>query len=406
MTYSEVYDEISKGKSSCNLLIGNGFSIAFDDAFKIKEDGNGAVADEIIKMFINTDDKADNSQLLKINSYDYPRIMFWQVARKHPKSIEMIRESEVRNCFQFLKIYLKRGKVFTTNYDMLLPWAITIRSEITGAADSKVKSVDILPYNDGFTLLKDDRLYWKSSSKQNIFYCHGAMGFREDNNGFSKSKYSMCSVAPIINSFLENEGHPFPPTVSGTSAKEKQNQIERSLYFSNCFDVLHKIKGSLVILGLSFISNDDHIVKTIKEAQEASPELKVYYGYFTTVDKFIAKKVLEDNNGIRVSGYFDSSTADIWRLSSSASVRTEKKYDPLNSFLKIMSKRGESKVSLSFAEIESIINDRLPDSAASYSSWWSSDSHHTQTRAWLDAGYRAKVHLKKRTVDFINQQNC
>jgi mRNA-degrading endonuclease RelE of RelBE toxin-antitoxin system len=66
------------------------------------------------------------------------------------------------------------------------------------------------------------------------------------------------------------------------------------------------------------------------------------------------------------------------RLSTLMMPRT-KKYHPLREFLSTQPETKAS-LSLSFAGIEQIINDRLPASARKYPAWWSNDSTHSQ--AW------------------------
>ncbi len=61
------------------------------------------------------------------------------------------------------------------------------------------------------------------------------------------------------------------------------------------------------------------------------------------------------------------------------------KYDPLNSYLE---QRGDRSISLTFSEVEKIINAKLPKSALDYREWWANDRSHTQARAWLAAGYK------------------
>lgn len=66
------------------------------------------------------------------------------------------------------------------------------------------------------------------------------------------------------------------------------------------------------------------------------------------------------------------------------------KYGPLEEFLKEQ-RSSHRQISLSFAEIESIIQAKLPQSAYSYREWWSNQSdvsHRPQAKAWLNAGYR------------------
>lgn len=72
------------------------------------------------------------------------------------------------------------------------------------------------------------------------------------------------------------------------------------------------------------------------------------------------------------------------------------KYQPLLEFL-----RGcdQNEITLSFAEIETLINDVLPNSAKSNRAWWSNRKQGAlQASAWIEAGYRVE------NVDFDQQQ--
>jgi len=49
---------------------------------------------------------------------------------------------------------------------------------------------------------------------------------------------------------------------------------------------------------------------------------------------------------------------------------------------------GKEEVNLTFRDIETIIEDRLPPSARNQSAWWSNRSRGaSQANAWMDAGY-------------------
>ena len=76
-------------------------------------------------------------------------------------------------------------------------------------------------------------------------------------------------------------------------------------------------------------------------------------------------------------------------------------YDRLRS--KLESERGKA-VRLTFSEIEGILGRPLPASAYKFSAWWGNESSrkagHPQAMAWLDAGFKARVSLKQRAVDF------
>ncbi|WP_201760209.1 hypothetical protein [Bradyrhizobium sp. AC87j1] len=79
----------------------------------------------------------------------------------------------------------------------------------------------------------------------------------------------------------------------------------------------------------------------------------------------------------------------------------ESVYDPLCQWL--LSTRGQA-VRLTFSEIEEILRRPLPASAYRFSAWWGNESSrkagHTQAFAWLKAGFKAKVSLKQRAVEF------
>lgn len=62
------------------------------------------------------------------------------------------------------------------------------------------------------------------------------------------------------------------------------------------------------------------------------------------------------------------------------------KYYPLECFLK---NSNRETVTLSFKEIEAILETTLPQSAHSHKQpWWANDITHSQAKAWLNAGYR------------------
>ena len=65
------------------------------------------------------------------------------------------------------------------------------------------------------------------------------------------------------------------------------------------------------------------------------------------------------------------------------------KYYPLKKHL------SQATITLSFDEIEKILDDKLPESAYQYREWWQ-DKGHSHSYAWLEAGWSFK------SVDFGN----
>ena len=73
------------------------------------------------------------------------------------------------------------------------------------------------------------------------------------------------------------------------------------------------------------------------------------------------------------------------------------KYDNLSVFLNTEDK---DTISLSFAQVESILGFSLPNSAYTYNAWWANGGH-SQAAAWMNVGYQvAVVDLGMKSVVF------
>ncbi len=75
------------------------------------------------------------------------------------------------------------------------------------------------------------------------------------------------------------------------------------------------------------------------------------------------------------------------------------KYQPL---LEYLCGSNEGEVTLTFAQIETLMNEALPESARSKRAWWSNRSKGAlQASAWMEAGYRVEdVDLDRQQVTF------
>lgn len=76
------------------------------------------------------------------------------------------------------------------------------------------------------------------------------------------------------------------------------------------------------------------------------------------------------------------------------------KYDGLYRFLQ---DREPPAVTMTFEEIEAILNDRLPASARQHQAWWANQSR-GQSLAWLRAGYRTSdLSIADGRVTFVRE---
>jgi hypothetical protein len=75
------------------------------------------------------------------------------------------------------------------------------------------------------------------------------------------------------------------------------------------------------------------------------------------------------------------------------------KYEPLTQFLL---KQEMNEVHMTFAQIERVIDAKLPPKAQHHRAWWSnSPSNNVMTKAWLDAGFRSEqVDMEGRKLVF------
>ncbi|WP_416672373.1 DUF4268 domain-containing protein [Egbenema bharatensis] len=80
----------------------------------------------------------------------------------------------------------------------------------------------------------------------------------------------------------------------------------------------------------------------------------------------------------------------------------ESRYAPLAIWLQGQIGEGNEKISLTFEQIEKIIDDKLPASARQHRNWWANDTvSHAQSQQWLDVGWRvSNVNMAQERVVF------
>jgi hypothetical protein len=80
-----------------------------------------------------------------------------------------------------------------------------------------------------------------------------------------------------------------------------------------------------------------------------------------------------------------------------------RKYIPLENYLRNLPE-DQQEITLGFAEIESILNDRLPPSAHGYEAWWANEKegNHVNARSWSNAGWKIEsLDLEEKWVKLI-----
>lgn len=91
-------------------------------------------------------------------------------------------------------------------------------------------------------------------------------------------------------------------------------------------------------------------------------------------------------------------------LQEAAASKGSKKYRYLSEYLSNSNKKS---ITLSFSEIEKILQFELPDSARNHRPFWANTTSHSIALSWLSVGYETvRVNMKKQIVVFEKQNNC
>lgn len=197
--YDSVLKYLNKQKREKHLLLGNGFSMAYDnDIFsynalstfiektddellkllfsKIKTKNFELIMQqldnfiEIAKVF--TTDRSLVGKIQKANT-TLKNSLINAVKELHPEHVFVVPREKSLSCFKFLAEFLNNnGKVFSTNYDLLLYWVL-MRNSSKLAIDGFGRDLETDLDGDTFIESEDleySELRWgKNKETQNIF---------------------------------------------------------------------------------------------------------------------------------------------------------------------------------------------------------------------------------------------
>lgn len=340
LSYDEVTQKIKKSKNTRkNLLIGNGFSIAYDktifsyDALnKFIEDSQDDALNKLFKICetnnfeqimhqleitakLMREFEAEETLIEKIvsTSIVLKASLIEAIEKLHPEHVFKIKEEEIEMCEKFIVDFVKSfGYIFSTNYDLLLYWVLMKHGEKNEFDFSDGFGRDTLDEDGNITnQQKKPELYWgKYMDRQSIFFLHGSLPLFYDGIILTKETYdNKKNILEKITKKMD-KGH-FPLFVTGGTFREKLNQILLNPYLKFCYDKLSDIEGSLITFGFNFGQNDQHIINAINKASTnrlSSLYISVYskedQGHIEAIrHKFKFKDV----------NIFDAKTVKIWR---------------------------------------------------------------------------------------------
>lgn len=340
-SYQEVIKYLDKQNRPKHLLLGNGFSMAYDskifsyNALSVFiEKTNNPLLQKLFstiktRNFEQIMQQLDNFiEIAQIFSSDKKLVdkirnasstlkssLIEAVKELHPEHVFIVPEEKSKKCSMFLEEYLSRGgKIFSTNYDLLLYWVL-MRNNIKNSNDGFGRDP---VYIDEFVNEEDlefSELRWgKYKEDQTIYYLHGALPIFDTGVNIVKEEYdSQNYLLEKINNRMENKEYPI--FVTAGNAIEKLNHIMHNKYLSFCYDEFSIIQGSLIIFGFNFGEYDFHIIEAINKAAHYGKKLghklhSIYIGVYSDADLEYIERI-EGKFKVKVNKY-NARTANIW----------------------------------------------------------------------------------------------
>lgn len=343
--YKDVLDSMNQNGQDKTLLLGNGFSIAYNpQRFSFTHLKDSAVqqnilasGSSILKLFeqFNTADFEKIIRLLndyvKIDRILHPEKDLSSLKQKieelkqhlvdtitnnHPDTVNSLTVREYDSACAFVKEY---KRIYTLNYDLLLYW-VTMK-----LLSNKEETDESFPLNinDGFgsSVADEEYVSFKNEGKNQfgVFYLHGALHIFDNKDEIIKLTFSRTDI-PLKQQIKKNlDDEIYPVFISEGTSSEKQEKIIHNAYLNHCFRSLKSIKGNLVIFGTLLKRNDQHIQDAICRNNCEN----IYIGLFDEnndrreLDSFVSK--LEEHpvhKGRKTINrnicFFNSKSIDVW----------------------------------------------------------------------------------------------
>lgn len=339
--FDAVVEHLKKRKKPVSLLMGNGFSMAYDrDIFSYNAlyDFMASREDELLKTLFGVIETrnfelvmqqldttlalldafgSDASLREKIQqaSQKLRETLLNSVRELHPEHVFKMPEEKSKACAAFLSQFIESGgQIFTTNYDLLLYWVL-MREGVSNPVDGFGKEMENpLEVNEGAEPEWSDLVWGPNQKEQNVHYLHGALHLFDTGADIVKEQYTWDRyLLENIQERLDNEEYPI--FVTAGDGDQKLEHIRHNRYLSYCYDQLSQRDGYLVTFGFNFGDYDEHIIEAINRAgnpgSKAPPKLwGVYIGVYS--DEDVARITALEKRFVPKVRIFDAKTAKVW----------------------------------------------------------------------------------------------
>lgn len=340
--FDAVMASLAKKKRKAHLLMGNGFSMAYDSSifsYNALYDFVASQKDPILAGVL-TAMKTKNFELMmeQLDAFSALLDVFGgdeslktkvaaahdglrkslidAIKSMHPEHVFKVSDEKSAASAQFVNQFLETGgSIFTSNYDLLLYWVL-MRQNILNACDGFGREL-LNPLEVEHRTEEPDwsPLRWgPNRSRQNVFYVHGSLPLFDTGTEVEKEQYDESGYL-LENISSRIEADDYPVFVTAGDGDDKLAQIRANPYLSDCYEHLCSVDGSIVTYGFSFGESDLHIVDALNRAthypSKDVPKLwSIYIGVFSDADMQRAV-ALEKTLHAKVHTY-NAQTAGVW----------------------------------------------------------------------------------------------
>lgn len=310
-SFDDVLASIKKNSNRpFHLLLGNGFSIAYDSKIfsynalydfveKLEDKDLSTVLSvietrnfEVIMQYLDSfsaligafGSYTDLKGRVDTASSKLKSSLLAAVKALHPEHVFKVPEDQSAACAKFLKTFLSTGgNLYSTNYDLLLYWVL-MRSGIAEHGDGCGRELlndtgEFVPTEE--QVWSDELIWGINRAKQNVFYLHGALQFFDNGVEIVKEAYDAYNYLLERISTRMEKGE-YPIFVTAGDGQQKLKHIMHNRYLADCYERLSRAEeGSLVTFGFNFGESDEHIIEAInraaKRGRKAADRLRSVY---------------------------------------------------------------------------------------------------------------------------------
>ena len=330
------------GSTKPHLLLGNGFSMAYDaerfsySALSDQAEAEGllpASARQLMEVTGSRDFEVALRQLeatadtlealdpvahagtilhLRDDIAELREALAQAVAGLHPDRPYDIADAAYVRVRRFLDAH---KSIYSVSYDLLTYW--TLMQDVPDTTSRR---------SDGFRdsgVAGDETVLWDIYEPygQSVHYLHGALHLFLGPDGLRKITYSRTGL-PLIEQVREQLAlRRYPLFVAEGDSASKMTRINNSAYLARALRSLSSCQGSLLVYGHSLDSNDDHVFQAIVRSKVKRIAVSLYGDPSNDVNQEIQRRVADLVTRRALGGgtvlehqFFDASSVELWHL--------------------------------------------------------------------------------------------